>query len=79
MQQYYGIHTDRQINPNRPDIAVKDTKQKTCYLIDMPVPNDRSIAAKEFEKLAKYKDLEIEISKMWQLKTETIPVVVGAL
>ena len=37
----------------------------------MTVPSDRNIAAKEFEKLAKYKDLEIEISKMWRLKTTT--------
>ena len=34
---------------------------------------------KVFEKLSKYKDLEIEIEKMWHLKTKTLPVVVGAL
>ena len=26
-----------------------------------------------------YKDLEIETTKMWGMKTETIPVVIGAL
>ena len=31
------------------------------------------------EKLSKYKDLEIEITKMWGLKTITVPVVIGAL
>lgn len=75
----YNIHTDREIKANRPDIVVKDLHHKTCYLIDMTVPSDRNIAAKEYEKLAKYKDLEIEISKMWLLKTMTIPIVVGAL
>ena len=45
----------------------------------MSVPSDRNISAKEFEKLSKYKDLEIEIAKMWKMKTETIPVTVGAL
>ena len=45
----------------------------------MSVPSDSNISAKEFEKLSKYKDLEIEIAKMWKMKTKTIPVVIGAL
>ena len=44
----------------------------------MSVPSGSNISAKEFEKLSKYKDLEIEITKMWKMKT-TIPVTVGAL
>ena len=31
------------------------------------------------EKLSKYKDLGIELSTIWGLKTETVSVVVGAL
>ena len=30
------------------------------------------------KKLSKYEDLEIEISRMRDLKTETVPVVIGA-
>ena len=45
----------------------------------MSVPSDSNISVKEFEKLSKYKDLEIEIAKMWKMKTKTIPVTVGAL
>ena len=45
----------------------------------MSVPADRNISKKEYEKLAKYKDLEIEINRMWQLRTITLPIVVGAL
>ena len=32
----------------------------------MSVPSDSNISANEFEKLSKYKDLEIEITKMWK-------------
>ena len=45
----------------------------------MSIPSDRNIALKEIEKKCKYKDLELEIQRMWQMKTEVIPVVVGAL
>ena len=37
----------------------------------MSVPSDSNISAKEFEKFSKYKDLEIEIAKMWKMKTKT--------
>ena len=45
----------------------------------MRVPSHSNISAKEFEKLSKYKDLDIEIAKMWKMKTKTIPVIVWAL
>ena len=75
----FSIHTDRTIKANRPDITVKDRRDKQCLMIDMSIPSDRNTASKEFEKLSKYKDLEIEVTKMWQLKTQTVPVIVGAL
>ena len=47
----------------------------------MYVPSDTNVSVKIFEKLSKYKDLEIEATKMWNLKTTTLPVAVaiGAL
>ena len=75
----FPINTDRTIKANRPDIVVKDRTNRTCLLIDMSVPSDRNIAVKEFDKLSKYKDLEIEIQKLWRLKTTVVPVIVGAL
>ena len=62
--------TDRTITANRPDIIVKDLTNFTCKLIDMTIPSDRNIALKETEKKSKYKDLELEIQRMWHMKTE---------
>ena len=72
------VHTDKMIKANKPDI-IKDKQEKTCMLIDMAIPSDRNTSVKVAEKLSKYKDLEIEITKMWGLKTITVPVVIGAL
>ena len=41
------------------------------------MPTVNIISIKEYHKLSKYKDLEIEIEKMCHLKTTTIPVIVG--
>ena len=68
----FPIRTDRTIQTNRLDIVFKHKQSKTCKLTDMSVPSDSIISAKEFEKLRKYKDLEIQIVKMWKTKTKTI-------
>ena len=75
----FDIHTDRTIQANRPDIVVKNHNDKTCFLIDVSVPSDTNVSLKIFEKLSKYKDLEVEVTKMWHLKTTTLPVVIDAL
>ena len=45
----------------------------------MTVPSDRNLSIKEYEKISKYKDLEIEIQKMSHLKLTMVPVVIGTL
>jgi len=73
------VHTDREIKANRPDIIIKWKDSKSCLLIDVSIPTDKNTSVKVVEKLSKYKDLEIEIERMWGMKTTTVPVVIGAL
>ena len=74
----FSIRTNRTIQANRSDTVIKHKQNKTCQLLDVSVPSDSNISAKEFQKLSKYKDLEIEIAKMWKMKPKTIEVIVGA-
>jgi len=43
-------------------------------LIDAAISGDRNVIKKEAEKILKYKDLTVEIQRMWNVKTKAIPV-----
>jgi hypothetical protein len=73
-----AVHTDREVTANRPDIIIKNKKQKKCTLIDVAIPADRNVVQKEAEKRLKHKILCIEIQRMWNLKCTIIPVIIGA-
>jgi hypothetical protein len=45
-------------------------------LIDVSVPGDKNVIKREIQKLSKYKDLIIEIQRMWNLKAKVIPVII---
>jgi hypothetical protein len=53
-------------------------KDKICLLIDVAIPSDRNAIQKESEKKWKYKNLSIEIQRMWNMKCFVIPVMTGA-
>jgi len=61
---------DRAILANQPDIVLHDNREKTCLMIDTAIPNDSNLNTKETEKLSKYKNLEIEVSRMWKVRTK---------
>jgi hypothetical protein len=61
-----------------PVITMHDEKERTCLLIDISITDDSKVNTKETEKLSKYKDLEIEASRMWKVRTEIVPVIIGA-
>jgi len=72
------VHTDREVTVNRPDIIIKNKKEKTCTLIDVAIPADRNVVQKEAAKKLKYKSLFIEMQRMWNLKCTIVPVIIGA-
>jgi len=71
------VQTDRNIPNNKPDIIIRDNEKRTCMLIDVAISGDRNMIKKEAEKILKYKDLTIEIQRMWSVKTKVIPVIIG--
>jgi len=72
-----AVHTDREVTANRPDIIIKNKKEKTCTLIDVAIPAGRNVVQKESEKKLKYKSLCSEIQRMWNLKCTIVPVKIG--
>ena len=47
-------------------------------LIDVAISGDRNVIKKEAEKILRYKDLTTEIQRMWNVKTNVIPIIIGA-
>jgi hypothetical protein len=64
-----AVHTDREDTANRPDIIIKNKKEKTCTLIDVAISADRNVVQKEAEKKLKYKEF------MYREKTNVEPEV----
>jgi len=61
------VQTDRTIPSNKLDIIIGDNERRTCMLIDVAISGDRNVIKKEAEKILKYKDLTIEIQRMWNV------------
>ena len=72
------IQTDHVIEAQRPDLVLVD-KEKICKIIDFAVPGDSRIVDKEKNKIEKYQDLGSELQKIWNIKVNIIPSVVGSL
>ena len=45
----------------------------------MAIPGNFRVRDKQAEKISKYQDLALEISRMWKTRTRMIPIVIGAL
>ena len=66
------------ITKKRPDIVLHDKKDKTYLLIDIAILDDLNINKKE-TNIKKYKDLEIEVSRMWNVWIKIVPFIIEAL
>ena len=51
---------------------MRNNKQGTRTLIDVTIPGNRNVIKKEAEKILKYKDLIIEIQRMWNVKAQVL-------
>jgi len=66
------VQTDRTIPNNKPDIIIHDNEKGICMLIDVAISKNRNVIEKDAEEILKYKDLTIEIQRMWNVKTKVI-------
>ena len=55
-----------------------DKSKKSCHIIDVAIPRDSGVKEKEFEKAEKYQNLARELRQMWEVKTNVVPIVLGA-
>ena len=75
--QTIWVHTS--VEHNRPDVVVVDHNEKKWYCIDFSVPMDKNVVKKEDEKLARYEILTQRIRSLHTVRSEVIPIVIGAL
>ena len=73
------IPTARKLDHNKPDVVMIDHVEKKWILIDFSVPFDGNVAKKEDEKKTNYTELARSVAAEHNVRTEIIPIVVGAL
>ena len=56
-----------------------DKSKKSCHIIDVAIPENSGVREKEFEKVEKYQNLAKELRRMWEVKINVVPIVLGAL
>ena len=75
----FSVQTDRTTQARRPDLILIDKIVDECKIIDVAVPGDTRVVKKEEEKIEKYRDLAIEIGRIWKKAAKTTPIVIGVL
>ena len=63
----------------KPDLVIVDHINKKWTIVDFCIPWDGNVKAREDEKKEKYSPLAEKIHSIFKVKTEIIPIVIGAL
>ena len=58
------IQCDREIKARKPDIVVVNKNERSCAIIDIAIPGDIRVTAKEKEKTERHQELKREIKRM---------------
>ena len=58
------VECDRKIKPIKPDIVVVNKNERSCAIIDIAIPGDIRVTAKEKEKTERHQELKREIKRM---------------
>ena len=67
------------IKERRPDLVVVDKEKRLCQIVDFAIPYDTKIMEREIDKITKYQDIAREIRRLWNVKTQIVPLVIGTL
>ena len=68
----FNVKTDRTIEARRPDLILIDKIVEECKVIDVAISGDTKVVKKEEEKIEKYRDLAIEIGRIWKKSANTV-------
>jgi hypothetical protein len=72
------VLSDRTIPNNKPDNIISDNVKGTRVLTDVAISGVKNVIKKKAENILKYKDLTVEVQRMWNVKTSVITVKNGA-
>ena len=75
----FTVQTDHEIYVRRPDVIVVQKDKNFCQITDLACLYDGRVDTKELEKMEHYQDLVRESRKIWNMKFNVIPLVLGAL
>lgn len=76
----FTIQAKTEVEHGRPDTVIIDKeKKRECKIIDIAELDDHSIKASGLEKVTKYKDLRLQLERLWNAKATVISVIIGAL
>ena len=73
------IQVDGQIEHRRSNILVMEKNTNKCLIIDVACPVNNNLILKRNKKLDNYSELQLEIARMWDKETLTVPTIIGAL